>query len=60
MLEVQPQAFTDSFAEMESFRRLVADKLRGTLQLGVEVKLVEPGSSERFIGKAKRVEDRRG
>ncbi|MDR0350833.1 MAG: phenylacetate--CoA ligase [Coriobacteriales bacterium] len=52
MLEVQPQAFSDSFTEMEDFRRLVADKLRGTLQLGVEVKLVEPGSSERFMGKA--------
>jgi phenylacetate-CoA ligase len=60
MLEVQPQVFTDSFAEMEGFRRLVADKLRGVLQLGVEVRLVEPGSSERFMGKAKRVEDRRG
>jgi phenylacetate-CoA ligase len=60
MLEVQPQVFTDSFTEMEGFRRLVADKLRGTLQLGVEVKLVEPGSSERFMGKAKHVEDKRG
>jgi phenylacetate-CoA ligase len=59
MLEVQPQAFTDSFTEMDSFRRLVADKLRGTLQLGVEVRLVEPGSSERFMGKAKHVEDKR-
>jgi phenylacetate-CoA ligase len=59
MLEVQPQVFTDSFAEMEGFRRLVADKLKGALQLGVEVKLVEPGSSERFMGKAKRVEDKR-
>jgi phenylacetate-CoA ligase len=59
MLEVQPQVFTDSFAEMEGFRRLVADKLRGALQLGVEVKLVEPGSSERFMGKAKHVEDKR-
>jgi phenylacetate-CoA ligase len=59
MLEVQPQVFTDSFTEMEGFRRLVADKLKGALQLGVEVKLVEPGSSERFMGKAKRVEDNR-
>jgi phenylacetate-CoA ligase len=59
MLEVQPQIFTDSFAEMENFRHLVADRLKGTLQLSVEVKLVEPGSSERFIGKAKRVEDKR-
>jgi phenylacetate-CoA ligase len=59
MLEVQPQAFIDSLVEMEGFRQLVADKLRGALQLSVDVKLVEPGSSERFVGKAKRVEDNR-
>jgi phenylacetate-CoA ligase len=59
MLEVQPQVFTDSFSEMEGFRRFVADKLKGSLQLAVEVKLVEPGSGERFMGKAKRVEDNR-
>jgi phenylacetate-CoA ligase len=59
LLEVQPQVFTDSFTEMEAFRKLVVDKLRGALQLSVEVRLVEPGGSERFMGKAKHVEDRR-
>lgn len=59
MLEVEPQTFSDSFADMESFRKSVADKLKGTLQLSVPVKLIEPGGVERFTGKAKRVEDRR-
>jgi phenylacetate-CoA ligase len=59
MLEVQPQVFSDSFTEMKQFRQQVIDKLKGALQLGVEVKLVEPGSSERFMGKAKHVEDKR-
>jgi phenylacetate-CoA ligase len=59
-LEVEPQVFTDSLAEMEGFRRLVADKLKGTLQVGVTVKLVEPASIERVMGKTKHVEDLRG
>ncbi|MDR3037298.1 MAG: phenylacetate--CoA ligase [Coriobacteriales bacterium] len=59
MLEVQPQVFTDSFTGMDSFRQLVADKLKGALQVGVAVKLLEPGSIERFMGKAKHVEDNR-
>jgi phenylacetate-CoA ligase len=60
LLELEPQAFSDSFAAMEDFRTMVADKLRSALQISVRVKLQEPGSVERFVGKAKRVEDRRG
>jgi phenylacetate-CoA ligase len=59
ILEVEPQTFSDSFTELDGFRQMVADKLKGTLQLSVPVKLVEPGSVERFMGKAKRVEDNR-
>lgn len=59
MLELEPQAFSDAFVEMEHFRRLVADKLKSALQVSVKVKLLEPGSIERFIGKAAHVEDRR-
>jgi phenylacetate-CoA ligase len=59
MLEVEPQTFSDSFADMDNFRKMVADKLKGTLQLSVPVKLIEPGGVERFMGKAKRVEDKR-
>ncbi|MCL1879726.1 MAG: phenylacetate--CoA ligase [Actinomycetia bacterium] len=59
MLELLPFAFTDSFAEMESFRVQVADKLKGVLQVSVEVKLVEPGSIERTMGKTQHLEDKR-
>jgi phenylacetate-CoA ligase len=59
MLELEPQAFTDSIPQMEDFRRHIADKLKGVLQVSVNVKLLEPGSIERFMGKAKHVEDKR-
>jgi phenylacetate-CoA ligase len=59
LLEVEPTVFTDSFAEMEAFRDKVSDKLRSTLQLSVNVKLVEPGHLERSMGKTKHVEDQR-
>jgi phenylacetate-CoA ligase len=59
MLEVEPAAFSDSFAEMDAFRARISDKLHSTLQLSVAVKLVEPGSLERSMGKTKHVEDRR-
>ena len=59
LLELEPQAFSDSFAAMEDFRQTVVDNLRSALQISVRVKLQEPGSVERFVGKAKRVEDSR-
>ena len=57
--EITPEAFSDSFEEMDRFRAHVADKLKGTLLVGVRVQLVEPGGIERTTGKAKHVEDRR-
>ena len=59
MLELEPQAFSDAFIEMDEFRRQIADKLRSALQLSVVVKLLEPGSIERVMGKSVHVEDRR-
>lgn len=58
-VELKPEAMSDSFAEMDSFRRTIADKLKGVLLVGVQVKLVEPGGIQRTTGKAKHVEDRR-
>lgn len=57
--EITPEAFSDSFEEMDSFRASVAEKLKGVLLVGVRVQLVEPGGIERTTGKAKHVEDRR-
>ena len=59
MLELDSEVFSDRFTEMEGFRKQVADKLKGALQVGVRVKLLEPGSIERTMGKSKHVEDLR-
>jgi phenylacetate-CoA ligase len=58
-LELEPAYFSDSFAELDSYRQNVAEKLRSVLQVSVDVKLVAPGSIERTTGKAKHVEDLR-
>ena len=60
LLELEPQMFSDAFVEMDDFRHQVGDKLRNTLQLSVKVKLLEPNSIERTMGKSKHVEDLRG
>lgn len=57
--EIKPEAFSDSFKEMDRFRASVAEKLKSVLLVGVRVQLVEPGGIERTTGKAKHVEDRR-
>ena len=44
---------------MNAFRRMIADKLKSVLLVGVDVKLIEPGGIERALGKAKHVEDNR-
>ena len=58
-VELRPEAFTDSFEEMNRFRDRIAEKLKGTLLVGVNVRLVEPGGIERAMGKAKHVTDLR-
>ena len=58
-VELKPEAFSDSYEEMDAFRAAIAEKLKGVLLVGVRVKLVEPGGIERTTGKAKHVEDLR-
>lgn len=58
-VELEPQAFSDSFAEMDKFRKHIVNELKGTLLVKPEVKLVEPGGIERTMGKAKHVIDHR-
>ena len=58
-VELRPEAFSDSFSEMDAFRRAIEEKLKGVLLVGVKVKLVEPGGIERSTGKTKHVEDLR-
>ena len=57
--ELRPEAFRDSFEAMDALRARIAEKLKGTLLVAPEVRLVEPGGIERAIGKAKHVDDRR-
>jgi len=59
MVELRPDAFTDSFEQMGHFRQHVVDRLRQALLITPVVKLLEPGSIERTVGKSKRVEDKR-
>ncbi len=59
LVEMTHDALSDSFAEIDNFRRRVAEKLRNNLLVSCEVKLVEPGAIERSIGKTKHVEDLR-
>lgn len=58
-VEFKPEAFSDSFEVMDSFRASIAEKLKNVLLVGCKVKLVEPGGIERTTGKAKHVEDLR-
>ena len=57
--ELKPEAFSDSFEDMENLRRSIEEKLKGVLLVGVRAKLVEPGGIERSTGKTKHVEDLR-
>lgn len=59
MAELEPDAFSDSFEEMEAFRKSIAARLREGLLVAPDVKLVEPDGLERFYGKAKHVIDHR-
>ena len=58
-VEVGEALFSDRVRELEAFERNVATKIENILGLRVRVKLMEPGSIERSMGKAKRVIDQR-
>jgi phenylacetate-CoA ligase len=59
MVEMLPEAFSDSFEQMDHFKQHIVDRLRHALLITPVVKLVEPGSIERTVGKSRRVEDKR-
>jgi phenylacetate-CoA ligase len=58
-VEVARESFSDKITDLMAIRKSVEHKLRNTLNVAVNVELVEPGSLPRFEGKAKRVIDRR-
>jgi phenylacetate-CoA ligase len=58
-VELVDGALLDRFAELEGLQHRIHDKLKSVLGLECKVTLVEPGTLERFQGKAKRVLDLR-
>ena len=58
-MELKPEAFSDSFEEMDAFRKRIEKELKSVMLVASKVKLVEPGGIERSIGKTKHVEDLR-
>lgn len=58
-VELNREKFTGSFRDLEAVEKKISRKLQNVLTVGARVKLVEPKSLERTMGKARRVIDRR-
>ncbi len=58
-VEVSADAFSDETKDMEQLRDRIEAVMKSKLGINMKVKLVEPKSIERSIGKAKRVIDKR-
>ena len=59
MVEVEEKFFSDTTKNMESLRSKIEGEIRSELGIGARVRLVEPKSIERSLGKAQRVVDKR-
>lgn len=58
-VEVTEKTFSDEIKKLEELQKKIEKEISGVLGLSVSVKLVEPKSIERSMGKAKRVIDLR-
>jgi phenylacetate-CoA ligase len=58
-VEVKKEFFSDETRGLELLRAKIESVMKSKLQISVKVKLVEPKTIERSIGKAKRVIDKR-
>ena len=58
-VEVKQEFFSDETKKLEVLRANIENVMKSKLQIAVKVKLVEPRTIERSIGKAKRVIDNR-
>jgi phenylacetate-CoA ligase len=58
-VEMSEGLFTDQMRKLNAVRDELQHKIDSALGIHAKLTLVEPGSLERFMGKAKRVEDRR-
>ena len=58
-VELVDGSLLEKFSELEALEKSIRHKLRTVLQVDARVRLVEPKSIERSVGKAKRVIDKR-
>ncbi len=58
-VEVRPECYSDELNKVLALKKKLVGRLHSVLGLGVDVKIVEPRSIERSVGKAKRVFDNR-
>ena len=59
MVEVEESFFSDETKALETIREKIEQEMRSELGIGTRIRLVEPKSIERSMGKAKRVVDKR-
>lgn len=58
-VEVRRDFFSDDIGSMLKLKKTLSDRLKSVLSISAEVKLVEPNSIARSLGKSKRVIDNR-
>jgi len=58
-VELTKESFSDKITDLMKIRQKVEHKLRNTLNVAVDVEMVDPGSLPRFEGKSKKVIDKR-
>jgi phenylacetate-CoA ligase len=58
-VEVRRDYFTDDIGKMLELKKKLSDKLKSVLSISADVKLMEPNSIERSMGKSKHVIDKR-
>jgi phenylacetate-CoA ligase len=58
-VEVTPEFFSDEIRKLEALQQELTGAIEGIIGLRVKVKLVEPQTIERSMGKAKRLIDKR-
>jgi phenylacetate-CoA ligase len=58
-IEMQESFFSDEVRKLEALERSIRSAVEDAIGVGVKVRLMAPGSVQRFEGKSKRVEDKR-
>jgi phenylacetate-CoA ligase len=58
-VELKKESFSDKITDLMQIQQNIEHKLRSSLNVNVNIELVEPGSLPRFEGKSKKVVDKR-